>query len=180
MLDSPSEPQLGGKIAAHFQKNVLCFKGVSRLKADVLFIGPTVARIHIDRMGFALPSWNVKVKELEVTLTTVMMSFHHVFASTTWVRFFNTREMKFPSNFIQKATLCPSVNRTFVKLNQQTVCGLETWSYWKENSFRLVLFVFFPLMCRNILTKEVESSAASVQRKLRLLQTVWQITRVMH
>lgn len=62
MLDSPAEPQLGSKIAAHFQKNVLRFNEASQLKADVLFIGPTVARTHIDRMGFTLPSRNLKGK----------------------------------------------------------------------------------------------------------------------
>lgn len=56
MFDSPSEPQLGGKNDAHFQKKVVRFNGAGRLMADVLFNGPTVARIRIDRMGFPLPS----------------------------------------------------------------------------------------------------------------------------
>ena len=31
-----------------------------------------------------------------------------------------------------KAALCLSPTRTFVRLNHQTVCGLETWFSWKE------------------------------------------------
>lgn len=181
MLGSPAEPQLGGKNAAHFQKNVARFNGASRLMADVHFNGPTVARIRIDRMGFPLPSWNLKGKGVgshsyycnDVIPARVCINHISTILLNAW-------EMKFPSNFRQKAMVWPSVTRTFIKLNQQTVCGLETWSHWRENSFRLVLFAFFPLVCRNILTKEVGSSVVLVQRKSRLLQTVWQITLVMY
>ncbi len=35
-------------------------------------------------------------------------------------------------SFCPKAAPCLSFTRTFVRLNHQTVCGLETWFSWKE------------------------------------------------
>lgn len=41
-----------------------------------------------------------------------------------------------------KAVLCLSFTRTFVRLNHQTVCGLETWFSWKETPSGLFCFPF--------------------------------------
>lgn len=98
-----------GKNAAHFQEKVVCFKGAGRLMADVLFNGPTVARIRIDRMGFPLPGWNLNGKGVgsqSYYCNDVIPG--HALVPAVWVRFFSKHGgMKFPSDVRQKSTVCP-------------------------------------------------------------------------
>lgn len=116
--------------------------------AHVLSNGPTVARFRIDRMELSIPTWNLKGKRVgghSYDCNGVIpgrLCFRRIFTILL-----HKWEVKFPFHFRQKTLVCASVTRTFIKLNQQAVCGLETESHRKENPFRLFFVCCFFLAC---------------------------------
>lgn len=110
--------------------------------ADVIFYGAAAAHILIEIMG--LTSWNLNKREVGRypyycnDVMSVMCAFK---ARFLW----EGGRWNFCCSFYwvcPKAALCLSFTRTFVRLNHQTVCGLETWLSWKETPSGLFCFPF--------------------------------------